>query len=97
MDIAPDSAPYPGISVSVHGTKQGQTSPSVFGSGWINQGQQITSYSLYGVTPGTWTFRAYAPGYVSSSTVLNVTGDTVHNFGSLSQGGVIIGTVALFP
>lgn len=93
VDIAPDTAPYPGISVSVQGIKQGQSSPSVFGSGWINQGQQLTSYTLYGVSAGTWTFRTSAAGYVSSSTVINVTGDVTHNFGSLSQGGVIVGTV----
>jgi hypothetical protein len=85
-----------GAWVSVNGTLSGQTQPSVFGGGFVGVGQTTVSYQVFGVSAGTWTFRTYAQGYVSTATTVAVGASDVSNVNFLvDTGGIISGVVTL--
>ncbi len=91
-----------GTTVSVQATMAGAASPSVFGSVFVSSlpasvGQSSGAYALYGLSPGTWTVLASAPGFVSSAATIvvlssaDVSGPTL----TLGLGGTIVGTVTV--
>jgi hypothetical protein len=97
VSISTDTTFY-GQWVSVQGRKIGESQPSVFGGGWIDQSHTSAPYVLFGIADGDWEVRTHAQGFQSSSTTVTVSGgadQTGVNFGPLGTGGVVSGTLNL--
>jgi len=55
-----------GTNVSVDAIRAGQSFPTAFGGQWFNNSQSSGSFQLFGLDPGTYTFRLYAQGFKST-------------------------------
>lgn len=104
--VLPGTVPF-GSWVSVQGARAGDTAPSLFGGAFIKApgtGVNPTSatYSLFGLSPGSWTISARTFGFLGVSSAVYISSDAdVGNPVSggfnlfLSSGGVLRGTITV--
>lgn len=92
-----------GAWVAVDATPSGAASPTFWGGAWIPPSYSSAVYSLFGVEDGTYTLRAYAPGFAGVSTgPIVVSGLDLGtpdgggiNFSTFSVGAKIEGTLTV--
>ena len=96
------NSPYNGEWVSVDAQPNGAKMPTAWGGVWVNNGMTEGIYTLFGISPGTYTLRAFVRGYVYASTGVTVGAGDVGNsvsggvdFPPFSTGGVLVGTVTV--
>jgi hypothetical protein len=99
--VLPSTAPG-GTGITVQATKAGAAAPGAFGSVFVSSvppavGPSSGAYALYGLSPGTWTVLASAPGFLSTSAVIVVlsSADAAGPNLPLGLGGTIVGTVTV--
>ncbi|HEX4046248.1 MAG TPA: hypothetical protein VH309_00345, partial [Elusimicrobiota bacterium] len=99
--VLPSTAPA-GTPVSLQATLAGAAAPAAFGSVFVSSvpaavGESSGAYALYGLSPGTWTVLAQAPGFLSTSAVIVVlsSADVPGPLLPLGLGGTIVGTVTV--
>ncbi len=95
---APLDSPFGGEFISVDALLCGTCAPVAWGGGFVNDGAASGSYELLGVDPGTYTLRAFARGYVQSSTspIEMLFSDLSGvDFPAFSLGGTVTGTVTI--
>jgi hypothetical protein len=99
-----------GSFIAVQAISTGAAVPSVFGGTFVPPASggvvpSSAAYSLFGLTPGSWTIRAEARGFKSTSAFLyvpdsNDIGDALTGAGgldlTLDLGAVLVGSVTVF-
>lgn len=91
-----------GTWVSIEGTRQGSSFPSVWGGVFLNVGQSSGVYTVFSVDAGTWRFRArpqiYQPKDITITVAGSNYGDPVNggaDFSGFVTGGQITGTLTV--
>ncbi len=99
--VLPSTAPG-GTEITVSATKAGASAPGAFGGVFVSSvppavGQSSGAYALYGLSPGTWTVLASAPGFLSTSSyvVILSSADAAGPTLPLGVGGTIVGTITV--
>ncbi|MHB2025852.1 MAG: right-handed parallel beta-helix repeat-containing protein [Elusimicrobiota bacterium] len=99
----PAPASSAGAQVSVQATQQGGTgNPSIFGGAFVPPASSSGVYSLFGLSPGSWTITAQSQGYIGISSAIFIAGtaDIGTSIGggfnlNLQTGGIITGTITV--